>query len=260
MPYKRGIVHLVGAGPGDPELITLKAVRMLKEADVVLYDRLVNPVILSYAGRAELIAVGKDRSEPGRTCRDQQQRIIDLMIESAEMGRVVVRLKGGDPFVFGRGGEEALALAEAGIPFTVVSGVSSVTAAAAAAGIPVTHRGLASGFAVFTGHEAESDDPSVAVPFDVAARIPSVVFLMGVEKLPVIVRELLRHGRSEETPVALIERGTLPGQKVRTGTLADICGRAGDIRPPALIVVGEIVRLGEQLAPHLAVQAGLLAT
>lgn len=242
-----GIVHLVGAGPGDPELITLKAVRLLNTADVVLYDRLVNPEVLRHAAKAELIAVGKDKSEPGRTCKDQQLRIIELLIEHAKKGRRVVRLKGGDPFVFGRGGEEALALVEAGVKFTVVSGVSSVTAASAAAGIPITHRGLASGFAVFTGHEAGSEDPSVAVPFEAAAKIPSVVFLMGVEKLPVIVQELLKHGRSPSTPAALIERGTLPGQKIKIGTLADICQKAADIRSPAVIIIGEVVALSGTL-------------
>jgi len=255
-----GIVHLVGAGPGDPELITLKAVRLLNEAEVVLYDRLVNPAILKHASGALLIAVGKSKSEPGRTCKDQQQRIIELLIEHASLGKRVVRLKGGDPFVFGRGGEEALALVQAGIPFTVASGVSSVTAASASAGIPITHRGLASGFAVFTGHEAESEDPSVAVPFEAAAKIPSVVFLMGVEKLPVIVRELLKYGRSAATPVALVERGTLPDQKIVTGTLADICQKAADIRSPAVIIIGEVVSLARELSGGLVAQAAVPAT
>lgn len=247
MAANAGIVHLVGAGPGDPELLTLKAVRLLRDADIVLYDRLINPEILLHASGAELVSVGKTRSEPSLTCKDQQDRIIDRMILEASQGRTVVRLKGGDPFVFGRGGEEALALVAAGIPFTVVSGVSSVTAASAAAGIPVTHRGLASGFAVFTGHEAESTDASSAVPFEAAAKIPTVVFLMGVEKLGVIVRELLHHGRAARTPVAIVERGTQESQKVVTGTLADILEKASDIRSPALIVVGEVVSLGKIL-------------
>lgn len=241
-PVHPGCVYLVGAGPGDPGLLTLRAAEILARADLVLFDRLVNPAILDQASRARLCAVGK---EGGRPCRNRQHRIQQMMIAAAHRGLVVVRLKGGDPFVFGRGGEEALALVQARIPFEVVPGVSSFYSVPAAAGIPVTHRGLSTAFAVFTGHEAEFG--SSGIPWDLAARIPTAIFLMGVRRLPQIVEELVRHGRDPATPVAVIARGTRKDQEERTGNLKDIVERSRGLQAPATIVVGEVVRLGAVL-------------
>ncbi|MGV3618906.1 MAG: uroporphyrinogen-III C-methyltransferase, partial [Fimbriimonas sp.] len=231
--FKPGKVSIVGAGPGDPELLTLKAVRALQRADAVLYDRLVSDEVLAYAPlTAERIYVGK---EVGHKGKGRQRWIEETMVERARAGKAVVRLKGGDPFVFGRGGEEVLALKEAGIEFEVVAGVSPAIAGPAAAGIPVTHRGVSTSFAVFTGHEAEGRDD---VPWDAAARIPTAVFLMGVERLPRIVERLMERGRNPETPVAVVSKATHRDQRVATGTLRDIARRAKDLPAPAVIVVG----------------------
>ena len=242
MEQRSGKVYLVGAGPGDPELITVRGLRCLREADVVIYDRLVNEALLDEAPPwAECVFAGK---MPG-TCVLSQAEINALMIERARAGQIVVRLKGGDPFVFGRGGEEALALAAAGVPFEIVPGVTSAIGVPAWAGIPVTHRGLSGAFAVVTAHRAGSDD----LHWDALARIDTLVVLMGVGRLPDIVATLLRHGRSPHTPVAIIERGTFPDERVITGTLSDIVERAvqAGVRPPATIVIGETVRLRERL-------------
>ena len=241
-----GIVYLVGGGPGDPGLITVRGVECLKAAEVVIHDRLANLALLTYApAGAELIDVGKS---PNHHPVPQAQ-INTLLVEKARAGRRVVRLKGGDPFVFGRGGEEAVALVEAGIPFEVVPGVTSASAAPAYAGIPVTHRGLACSVAFITGHRANpAADP--ACDWQALAEGPdTLVFLMGVHNLSHIVETLIRHGRPAATPVAVIERATGPDQRTTTGTLADITVRAGEaaVRPPAVIVVGEVVRLREQL-------------
>ena len=242
-------VYLVGAGPGDPGLITVRAVEILRKADVVLYDRLVNPILLGYAPpSAECIYVGKDRGTPGK---GRQESIHDLLIRHAKRGKLVVRLKGGDPFVFGRGGEEALALAEAGIDFEVVPGISSAIAAAEAANIPVTHRGISAGFAVFAGQEAE-DSNGDRIPWKAAANIPTAVFLMGVERLPLIVKRLIQEGRDPTTPIAIISNATLPTQQVITGTLDTITELATSALPPAAIVVGEVVRVREQLQSLVA--------
>lgn len=236
---KMGHVFLVGAGPGDPGLLTLRAAELLAEADVVLYDRLVNPEILKHAKNATLVPVGK---KPGRPGTLRQDRIHRLLIRYARAGFRTVRLKGGDPFVFGRGGEEQAALAAAGVPCTVTPGVSSFYSAPAAAGIPVTHRGLSTGFAVFTAHEAMHG--SSGTPWEALAQIPTLVFLMGVESLPEIVRRLLAAGRDADTPAAVISRGTLPDQAVVIATLGTIAERARDLRAPATIVVGAVAELG----------------
>lgn len=237
-----GRVYLVGAGPGDPGLLTLRGLECLQSADVVVHDRLANQQLLSYAAQAELIDVGKQPDHHPVP----QARINAILVEEANKDRIVVRLKGGDPFVFGRGGEEAQALTEAGIPFEVVPGVSSAIAVPAYAGIPVTQREMACSVAFITGHCAGSK------PLDInwqalAQGVDTLVFLMGVHNLPLIVTSLLEAGRSPETPVALIEQGTLPEQKVAAGNLADILEKASEIKPPAIIIVGEVVSLHSRL-------------
>ena len=236
-----GIVYIVGGGPGDPGLITVKGLNSLRRADVVLYDRLSSPELLNEApSHAELIDVGK---EPKRHRRSQKE-INDLLIEKAKEGKVVVRLKGGDPFVFGRGGEECQALAEAGIQYEVVPGVSSAIAVPAYAGIPVTHRGVTTTFAVVAGHTggAESDIDWAAI-----SRLGTIVFLMGVEHMAEIIQQLIANGRSSDTPAAVIREGSTQNQLVVAGTLADIVRKAEGILPPAILVVGEVVRLREQI-------------
>lgn len=238
---------MVGAGPGDPGLITTKGLKLLRQADVIVYDQLASPDLLKEARpEAQLIYVGKKAGEHALP----QEEINRLLADEAGAGRTVVRLKGGDPFVFGRGGEEAEALAAAGIPFEVVPGVTSAVAVPAYAGIPVTHRGLASLVTFITGHEdptkAESD-----IPWDILAKTGgTLVFLMGVKYLAENCRRLISGGRPPDTPAAMIESGTLPTQRTVTGTLADIAAKAreADIRPPAILVVGEVVRLRERLA------------
>lgn len=238
----RGIVYLVGAGPGDPRLITVLGLDRLRQAEVVIYDRLVSERLLDEApAAAERIFVGKSPGE--HSCK--QEEINDLLLRHARMGRIVVRLKGGDPFVFGRGSEEAMACAEAGIPWEIVPGVSSAISVPALAGIPVTHRELAAGFAVVTGHCAEGDRQDWAA----LARVETLIVLMGLSRLPEISAALLVHGRGGETPVAAIAQGSLPGERIVVGTLATIAGdvaRVG-LKAPATIVVGEVVRMRERL-------------
>jgi uroporphyrin-III C-methyltransferase len=236
-----GIVYIVGGGPGDPDLITVKGLNYLRQADVVLYDRLVSPELLNEAPtHAELIDVGK---EPKRHRRSQTE-INDLLIQKAREGKIVVRLKGGDPFVFGRGGEECLALAEARIRYEVVPGVSSAIAVPAYAGIPVTQRGVTTAFTVVAGHTGGSESD---IDWNGISKIGTIVFLMGVEHLPEIVTQLVVHGRSVDTPAALIQEGTTQNQVVVTGTLEDIVEKAQGVRPPAVLVIGEVVRLREQI-------------
>jgi uroporphyrin-III C-methyltransferase len=243
-----GIVYLVGAGPGDPRLITVLGLDLLRRAEVVVYDRLISEALLAEAApEAERIFVGKAPGE--HACR--QEDINALLVHHAQAGRIVVRLKGGDPFVFGRGGEEALACAEAGVPWEVVPGVSSPVAVPARAGIPITHREVAGGYAVVTGHCAEGDRQD----WGALARMDTLVVLMGLARLPEIAAALLFHGRAPETPVAVIAQGTLPGERTVVGTLGTIAGdaaRAG-LRSPATIVVGEVVRLRERLRSDLPV-------
>ncbi len=246
---KVGKVFLVGAGPGHPGLITIRATQTLSQADVVLYDRLVNPVLLNYAKpNAEKVYAGKDRGSPGMP---RQIAIHEKLIAYARAGKTVVRLKGGDPFVFGRGGEEALALSEAGIPWEVVPGVTSSIAAPAAANIPVSHRKIAPAFGVFAGQEAD-DATGDGIPWAAAALMPTTIFLMGVERLPHITSKLIEHGRSPDTPIAAVSNGTLPHQKVVMGTLADIVAKAIGLEAPAAIVVGEVVKIAESLNALLA--------
>lgn len=243
---KAGKVYLVGAGPGDPGLVTLKGLECLKEADVIVYDRLLDERILDLASsRAEKIYVGKMAGEHHRP----QPEINQLLVARAKEGRTVVRLKGGDPFVLGRGSEEAEALVDNKIPFEVVPGVTSAIAVPAYAGIPVTHRGLASSLAVITGHEDPGKADSGINWEKLATGVDTLVFLMGMQNLPEIIAKLVEHGRPPKTPVAVIEEGTKPAQKTVVGDLDNIVTRVKEhhLSPPAIIVVGEVVRLREKL-------------
>lgn len=242
---RTGQVFLVGAGPGDPELITVRGLRCLERADVVVYDRLIHPALLDACpSGAEKVFVGKAAGLHVVV----QEDIEALLVDRARRGLVVVRLKGGDPFVFGRGGEEAMALEAAGIRWTVVPAVSSVVAAPASAGIPVTHRRLAASFAVVTAHRAADLGPS-SIDWNALARIDTLVVLMGVAALADVARRLCEAGRDPSTPVAVVERGTLEDQRVTTGTLETIASRAHavGVRAPATIVVGAVVDLHEVL-------------
>ena len=249
-------MYLVGAGPGDPGLLTLAGRDALARADMVVYDRLAHPSLLNHApAQAERLFVGKKSAQHFVKQEDTNA----LMAERALSGETVVRLKGGDPFVFGRGGEEAEFLRERGVPFVIVPGVTSAIAAPAYAGIPVTHRDAASSFAVITGHERGDDRESgTRAPGEaeqrrrwdrIAYAADTLVFLMGVEALGEIAAKLMENGRAPETPVGLIEWGTWPRQRVVTGTLANIveAAREAGIRPPAVTVVGEVVRWRETL-------------
>jgi uroporphyrin-III C-methyltransferase len=253
MMEERGIVYLVGAGPGDPELMTVRGLKCLRRADVVIYDRLLDPALLDEAPPwAERIFAGK---APGNhTLR--QEEINVLLVDRARSGHVVVRLKGGDPFVFGRGGEEALACARAGVRWEVIPGVSSAISVPANAAIPVTHRGIARSFAVVTAQPSgECEEPDWAA----LASIDTLVVLMGVAQLPRLSERLVYYGRSPATPAAIIESGTLPGERVVTGTLGELAVHAAreGIRSPATIVIGEVVRLRELLLGTLPVTAGV---
>ena len=243
---RAGKVYLVGAGPGDPKLLTLRGKECLEQADVVLYDYLANPVLLDHVPPgAERIYVGRR----GRGSYQDQREISRLLIEGARAGKTVVRLKGGDPFVFGRGGEEAEAVAAAGIEFEVVPGVTAAVAVPAYAGIPVTHRTMASTVAFVTGHEDPAKDASALEWPKLATAHGTLVFLMGMKNLPKIVSALLTEGKSPETPVAVIRSGTRATQQAVIGTLRDIVAKtdAAGMEPPAVIVVGEVVRLRAQL-------------
>jgi len=239
-------VHLVGAGPGDPGLLTARALELIARADTILYDRLIPAQALVGArADAELLFVGKEGG--GESVAQRQTQA--LMIERARAGREVVRLKGGDPFVFGRGGEEALALREAGIEFSVVPGVTAGVAAAAYAGIPVTHRGLATGVALVTGHE-DPGKAEVELDWAALAAFPgTLVFYMGVRRLPHIAERLIAAGRAPSQPVALVERGTLPDQRTVSGTLATIVEVAERerVKAPAITIVGAVAGLAEDL-------------
>lgn len=244
MSARPGTVYLVGAGPGDPGLITVRGLELLETCDVVVYDRLVPQALVDRApGRAERIPVGK---RPGQ--RHSRQLVTDaLLLKKAAENKAVVRLKGGDPFVFGRGGEEALLLAEAGVPFEVVPGVTSAVAVPAYAGIPVTQRGVAASFAVLTGRAEEG----LPAGLERAARAAdTLVLLMGVGALAEVCAALIAAGRPQDEPVALIEWGTTAAQRVVTGTLADIAARAAEagIAAPATTVVGRVVALRQALA------------
>jgi uroporphyrin-III C-methyltransferase len=246
---RKGKVYLVGAGPGDPGLLTLKARDLIARADCVIYDYLVNPEILKHAqAEAELIYVGKRGLEPSQQSWTQTE-INRLLLAKAEEHAQVVRLKGGDPFIFGRGGEEAEVLVEAGIEWEVVPGVSAGASVAAYAGIPITHRGLSSSVAFVTGHE-DPAKPQSAIRWDsLAGGVDTIVFFMGVARITEIASQLIEHGKSADTPVAVISWGTYEDQQTVTGTLADIANkvRRQKVKAPALIVVGEVVRLREKL-------------
>ena len=229
-----GRVVLAGAGPGDPDLLTRKAIKALRKADAVLYDRLIDPAVLKYARNAIKIPVGK---KPGRCQETRQRRIHQLMVYYARKGYNIVRLKGGDPFIFDRGGEELQILADAGIPCEVIPGISSFYSVPESVGIPLTFRGISTAFGVFTGHEA---DRTSGIAYDAAARIPTAVFLMGIKKLPEISRQLIAHGRAPETPVAIIRNGTRSNQDVRITDLATAPHLEG-LASPSIIVVGEVV-------------------
>jgi uroporphyrinogen III methyltransferase/synthase len=241
-----GKVYLIGAGPGDPGLITVKGRSCLEKADVVVYDYLANEQLLGYIREgAEKVYVGKkggDHTLP-------QDQINDLIIAKAKEGKSVVRLKGGDPFIFGRGGEEAEGLAQAGIPFEIVPGVTSAIAAPAYAGIPLTHRDYTSTVAFITGHEDPTKEESKIAWDKISTGIGTLVFLMGVGNLTRIARELMKNGRPPETPVALIRWGTLPEQETILGKLSNIgeIAQSRKLKPPVIILVGEVVALREKL-------------
>ncbi len=242
----RGCVYLVGAGPGDPGLLTIRGQALLREADVVVYDHLVAPRVLRVCSpRARLVYVGKEAAKHTAS----QDAINRVLVRSAKAGRVVVRLKGGDPFVFGRGGEEALALVSAKVPYEVVPGVTSAIAAPAYAGIPITHRQLASSVAMVTGHEDPQKTSSAIRWEQLATACDTLVFLMGVKTLAHIIRQLRRHGCPGRRPCAVITWGTWPRQRTVTGTLRTIAAQAARaaLRPPAVFVVGDVVRLRDRL-------------
>jgi uroporphyrin-III C-methyltransferase len=244
-----GFVSLVGAGPGDPDLLTVKALRLLRNADVVAYDRLIGQEVLTECrADAELIYVGKH----GKECKTTwaQEDINQLLVEKARQGKTVVRLKGGDPFVFGRGGEEALALREANIPFEVVPGISSSVAAAAYAGIPVTHRKVATSFAVVAGHEDPTKEGSSVNWQSLATAVDTLVILMGVGNIPTIVAKLIVNGRDAKTPAAAVSYGTTQRQQTITSTLVDLpkALELATLQAPAAIIIGEVVKLRDQLA------------
>jgi len=244
---KKGAVYLVGAGPGDIGLITVRGLELLRQADVIVYDRLIDDQLLSSTRRdAELLYVGKSSSEHTM----EQAEINRILVKKAKEGKSVLRLKGGDPFVLGRGGEEAEALTENNIPFEVVPGVTSAVAVPAYAGIPVTHRTLASSFAVATGHEDPSKGNSSVRWGQLATSVDTLVCLMGMGNLGNIVAELISGGKSPDTPIALIQHGTTPRQRTIVGNLATIVTRAerAGFKPPAVIIVGDVVGLRKKLA------------
>lgn len=263
-PTGLGRVYLVGAGPGDPDLITVRALNLLRRADIVVYDALVAPALLEETRPGtQLIFAGKRAG----THSMSQESLNALLVRLGQAGKQVVRLKGGDPFVFGRGGEEAQALQAAGIPFEIVPGISSAIAVPAYAGIPLTHRDYASSFTVLTGHDkagATTGENTQPVPWDALVRLGgTLVFLMGVGQLPRIVASLLEAGQAADTPAALVEWGTTARQRTVTGPLCEIVeiGRAAGVGTPAVTVIGPVVALREKLdwfVPALLEQSATL--
>ena len=239
-----GKVYLTGAGPGDVELLTVKALRMVREADVIIYDRLANPDILKEAkDGCEFIYVGKEDSNHSLP----QDEINEVIYQNALKYENVVRLKGGDPLVFGRGGEEGIYLFERDIKFEFIPGITSAIAVPEYAGIPVTHRGITVSFRVVTGHESNEKGHS-QIPWDNYKSDDTIVFLMGLHRLKMICKKLIEIGKSKDYPVAVISRGTTPDEKTVVGTLEDIYDKAKDLPTPALIVVGEVINLRKQLS------------
>jgi uroporphyrin-III C-methyltransferase/precorrin-2 dehydrogenase/sirohydrochlorin ferrochelatase len=241
-----GKAYLVGAGPGRADLITVRGLTLLRQADVVLYDRLVaRELMAEVSPRAELIFVGK---ESGRHFMPQDE-ITQLIVERVQAGKQVVRLKGGDPFVFGRGGEEALALAQAGLPLEIVPGISSAVAVPAYAGIPVTHRGLSTAFAVVTGHEAP-DKPESRTDWSALAQLPTLVILMAVKRIEAISNALMEAGRDANTPAAAISWGTTDRQQTLRTTLGKLapCIAENEFPTPAVVVIGDVAALADDLA------------
>jgi uroporphyrin-III C-methyltransferase len=238
-----GTVYLVGAGPGDPGLLTVRGLELLHRAQVIVFDQLVNPVLLEeVSADAVRIFAGK---RAGRHCIAQSE-INQVLIDHARRGYDVVRLKGGDPFVFGRGGEEAEALADADVPFEIVPGVSSAVSVPAYAGIPLTHRNYSSSFAVVTGHKAQKEQAPVQWA-NLAASVDTLVILMGLKNLDQITGELISHGVAPDTAIAVISRGTTADQETVTGTIVDIVGKAAGLESPAVIVIGRVVQLQQRL-------------
>lgn len=243
---KTGKVFLIGAGPGDPKLITIKGMEAIKKADLIVYDYLASKSLLSYGkDGAEIIYVGK----MGGRHTLSQEKINELIVKKAKEGKIIARLKGGDPFIFGRGGEEAEELATAGIPFEIIPGVTAAIACPAYAGIPLTHRDYTSTVAFITGHEDPAKEDSSIAWEKISTGIGTLVFFMGMSNLPEIVKNLIRFGRDPMTPVALIRWGTRPDQKTVIGTLNDIIDKSNKhaLAPPVIIVVGEVVNLRKKL-------------
>ncbi len=243
---KPGVVYLVGAGPGAADLITVRGLRLLRTADVVLHDALLSPDLLAEArSGAELVHVGKRGYCVGSTW---QEAIHDALVRHARAGRSVCRLKGGDPCVFGRGGEEAEALASAGVPFEIVPGVTAAAGACAAAGIPLTHRAVGQAVALVAGHH-DPDSPDCTLDWDALARMPGIVLYMAVRHLAAIARKLTEAGLPPDTLAAVVESGTLPGQRVVVGPLDRIgdLASAANVHSPAVLVVGEVV--GRRVCP-----------
>lgn len=238
-----GKVFLVGAGPGDPELITVKGMKIIQNSDVVLYDRLVNPELLTFAKKdAKLIYCGKTPNQHTLS----QDMINSLLCKYASQGKIVTRLKGGDPFIFGRGAEEAEVLRKHGIPFEVVPGITSGSAAPAYAGIPLTHRDYSSSVTFFSGVRKEGAESKPYWEY-LAKGTDTICVYMGVKQLPYICEQLIQYGKSPETPIALIHCGTTAKQETVTGTLENIVEKAHHIKNPAMIVIGEVVRLRESI-------------